>query len=97
MHRCLQIVEVLSLIIDFVSNQNDGSEDDEYADMLDLDFIGPSNTSTLFALSLSCRTFSEHALDALWRTQSSLGPLLRCFPSHLYEYANNQVVSTYLT
>lgn len=33
--------------------------------------------SALLALALSCKTLSEAALDGLWRTQTSIAPLLR--------------------
>lgn len=36
--------------------------------------------STLSALARTCKTFHEPAIDALWYTQTSLGPILRLVP-----------------
>ncbi|KAH9851765.1 hypothetical protein C2E23DRAFT_904186 [Lenzites betulinus] len=41
--------------------------------------------STLATLARTARVFSEIALDTLWNTQSSLIPLIKCFPTHIWE------------
>ncbi|KAJ7151237.1 hypothetical protein C8R46DRAFT_1358121 [Mycena filopes] len=41
---------------------------------------------SLAALACTARTFHPHALDFLWQSQSSIKPLLQCFPSDLWEY-----------
>jgi len=33
---------------------------------------------TLYALALTCRAFSEQALDALWESIESIIPLMQC-------------------
>jgi hypothetical protein len=40
---------------------------------------------TLAAFAATCRAISEPALDALWCTQLSLAPLLRCMAPDLWE------------
>jgi len=40
---------------------------------------------TLAAFAATCRAISEPALDALWRMQLSLVPLLRCMAPDLWE------------
>ncbi|KAH9851794.1 hypothetical protein C2E23DRAFT_829196 [Lenzites betulinus] len=40
---------------------------------------------TLAALACTARVFSEVALDTLWNTQSSLVPLIKCFPANVWE------------
>ncbi|KAH7888480.1 hypothetical protein F5I97DRAFT_703614 [Phlebopus sp. FC_14] len=37
----------------------------------------------LAAIAVSCRVLSDAALDILWRTQWSLGPLLLCLPAEI--------------
>ncbi|KAI0632243.1 hypothetical protein C8Q77DRAFT_1124594 [Trametes polyzona] len=44
----------------------------------------PEGPSTLAALARTARFFQEVALDTLWNAQSSLVPLVRCFPPHLW-------------
>ena len=36
---------------------------------------------SLSALASSCRAFQNPALDALWFTQTSLAPLVKCLPA----------------
>jgi hypothetical protein len=38
-----------------------------------------------YVLALVCKTFSEVALDMLWRWQGDIRPLLKCFPQDLWE------------
>ncbi|GBE84834.1 predicted protein [Sparassis crispa] len=39
---------------------------------------------TLAALSVTCRTFHDIALDVLWYWQPNIGPLVRCFPPDVW-------------
>ncbi|KIJ66882.1 hypothetical protein HYDPIDRAFT_108826 [Hydnomerulius pinastri MD-312] len=75
MHHCFEIDEVLSLICDHVywPLAVDDSRP-ERKDQL------RTALRDLYHLSLTCRSFSGTALDALWRTQWSLGPLLMLMP-----------------
>ena len=38
--------------------------------------------ATLASAARTCKTFSEPALDILWRDQSSLMPLIKCLPAN---------------
>ncbi|OAX30957.1 hypothetical protein K503DRAFT_870818 [Rhizopogon vinicolor AM-OR11-026] len=40
---------------------------------------------TLLALALTCKSFTEPALDLLWRELHGLSPLIRCLPSSLWK------------
>ena len=46
-----------------------------------LDQSTTDSRSTLYALARTCRTFHEPAINILWHTQTSLGPILSCIPS----------------
>ncbi|KAJ7509445.1 hypothetical protein B0H11DRAFT_1900866 [Mycena galericulata] len=46
------------------------------------------NRGGLSTVALTSRTFHPHALDFLWREQTSMKPLLKCFPSALWEYSD---------
>ncbi|KDQ51684.1 hypothetical protein JAAARDRAFT_210967 [Jaapia argillacea MUCL 33604] len=69
MHACLQLPELLSQIIEFLS------PDPPWA----------KGTSNLATLARTCRLFYEPALDALWEHQSDLGPLIKCMPKDLWD------------
>jgi hypothetical protein len=72
MHHCLSILEILDLICDNL----DGS----------MSVPGPSpRLRTLANLARTCTLFSEPALDALWRTQTSLNPLFGVMAADLFE------------
>ncbi|KAJ7084560.1 hypothetical protein B0H15DRAFT_783708, partial [Mycena belliarum] len=54
--------------------------------------LAPSNLpqsshsrSDLAALARTCKTFCGPALDVLWRSQTSLTPILSCFPEDLWD------------
>ena len=38
----------------------------------------------LAALALSCKTFRDPALKILWKELTSLEPLIRCLPNHIW-------------
>ncbi|KAJ7695387.1 hypothetical protein B0H17DRAFT_1131440 [Mycena rosella] len=44
----------------------------------------------LVALALTAHNFCPHALDLLWWVQTSLKPLIQCFPSDLWELRNSE-------
>ncbi|KAJ7135893.1 hypothetical protein C8R44DRAFT_769252 [Mycena epipterygia] len=48
------------------------------------------NHPDLVALALTAHHFHPHALDFLWRVQTSLKPLIQCFPSDLWEDRNSE-------
>ncbi|KAJ7076974.1 hypothetical protein B0H15DRAFT_892890 [Mycena belliarum] len=59
----------------------------EIVDMIcfDLDTYSPRSRAALAVLARTSSIFKEPALNALWRRQSSLAPLLRCMPKDLFD------------
>ncbi|KIJ65158.1 hypothetical protein HYDPIDRAFT_27880 [Hydnomerulius pinastri MD-312] len=49
----------------------------------------PKGRATLCALSRTCRTFHDPALDALWRELDHIKPLVLCLPKDLYSIESN--------
>lgn len=47
-------------------------------------FFVTADASTLAALARTCHTFTEPALDVLWRELATLSPLLQCLSSDLW-------------
>jgi hypothetical protein len=68
MHRCLEIPEILGLIFDSILNDAPSGE----------------SRRTVSALAVTCHGFKDIALDALWYTQTSLVPLIKCMPNDLW-------------
>ncbi|KAG1858489.1 hypothetical protein F4604DRAFT_1182927 [Suillus subluteus] len=69
MSRALFVSEIFSNIISYIS------ADETYVHTKN----PPSfSRNTLYALALTCRTFSEQALDALWESIESIIPLMKC-------------------
>jgi hypothetical protein len=52
-----------------------------------------SRNSTLLALALTCKSFTELALDLLWRKLDRLSPLIRCLPPSLWTLSKEKLVS----
>ncbi|OCH95117.1 hypothetical protein OBBRIDRAFT_643392 [Obba rivulosa] len=67
MHRCLQTVDTLLLILQYFK-AHDGLPITQ-------------NTSALSALARTCRAFCDLALDLLWENQWTLVNLVRCLPA----------------
>lgn len=70
MHACLQIPEILQVIFANLTGVTGSSS------------IRPSYT-TLYHLALTCRTFRELALDALWAHIQSPYVLVMCLPQNV--------------
>ncbi|KAJ7030147.1 hypothetical protein C8F04DRAFT_1114825 [Mycena alexandri] len=81
MHRCLEIQEVVRIIVENLQH-----DPPHYLPALPptslLDWVSLARTAR------TCRGFSDLALDILWRDQSSLLHLLKCLPSHTWEMVN---------
>ncbi|KAI0740561.1 hypothetical protein C8Q76DRAFT_608386 [Earliella scabrosa] len=75
MHRCLHTPDIFNLILEFVSLLL--WDDDPYHGH---DHYYSSNP-VLAALARTCRTFLEPTLDVMWRSQLTVGPLVRTLPS----------------
>jgi hypothetical protein len=48
---------------------------------------------TFLALALTCKSFTEPALDFLWRELDGLDPLIRCLPPSLWKIDKQELVS----
>ena len=64
MHRCLQVPEIVDIILKFVPPETSAT----------------SARIHLVSSALSCRLFSEVALNIIWHTQSNLVALLKTLP-----------------
>ncbi|KIK21397.1 hypothetical protein PISMIDRAFT_681317 [Pisolithus microcarpus 441] len=82
MHACLRITEILDLIIGFMVDHI--HEPDKICSIRHQDVV---------RLARTCKAFKDPALDVLWRTQSSLSPLILCLPDHLWTTKGDWVVS----
>jgi hypothetical protein len=71
--RALLVSEILSNIIGYINANVDKRAVREWSGS----YVIPSGP-TLFALALTCRAFSEQALDALWEFLIGFEPLMRC-------------------
>ncbi|KAI6006302.1 hypothetical protein F5J12DRAFT_913258 [Pisolithus orientalis] len=74
MHACLLVPDILYLIIGFLEGDGYRSSFISYKDVA--------------RLARTCKAFKDPALDALWRTQSSLSPLVMCLPSRFWTRGN---------
>ncbi|EMD35041.1 hypothetical protein CERSUDRAFT_116547 [Gelatoporia subvermispora B] len=73
MHRCLQISEILYLVLRVLQ----GDPEDHYIAL---------HPSTLAALARTCRAFREPALNILWERQNNIVGIIQCLPSGCWEY-----------
>ncbi|KAJ7609576.1 hypothetical protein DFH06DRAFT_1246868 [Mycena polygramma] len=75
MHRCLNVLEIVEAICEYLA---------------DPDLTGPARwhnvarSTALTALARTSRTMSAPALDVLWRSQNQIEPFLRLLPSGLF-------------
>ncbi|KAI6127905.1 hypothetical protein EDD16DRAFT_1702217 [Pisolithus croceorrhizus] len=84
MHHCLQITEILCLIIEFLAHE-------DLVTRLEARSIPRRDVARL---ARTCKAFMDPALDVLWKTQSSLSPLIMCLPDHLWKVGlNDRILS----
>ncbi|KAG1776422.1 hypothetical protein EV702DRAFT_349801 [Suillus placidus] len=85
--RCIMIAELRWNIFDLVAPPNMpvsiARELRESHQTMYFDF--PRMRKTLLALALTCKSFTEPALDLLWRHLGGLEPLIRCLPQSLWK------------
>ncbi|KAI6132594.1 hypothetical protein EDD16DRAFT_1891083 [Pisolithus croceorrhizus] len=75
MHRCLRITQILHLIFEYVVDEK----------VTDANVTGAMiRHEDVAGLARTCKAFMDPALDVLWRTQSSLSPLVMCLPAHFW-------------
>lgn len=77
MYKCLEISEILEVIIDHVFMSSEGME----------------GMRAVVALALTCRDFLDPALNRLWHTQESLDPLIRTLPPTAWAFYGKSVVT----
>ncbi|EPQ55500.1 hypothetical protein GLOTRDRAFT_93132 [Gloeophyllum trabeum ATCC 11539] len=77
MHQCLQISEILCLIVKFIS---------EGRIIVPWEGDNPIIRRDLLSLTLTCKTIHGVAVAALWKRQDSFVPLLKCLPSDLWHF-----------
>lgn len=88
MHPCLQLLDIVFIIIDFAYTTPSLHTDDRKSSK----YTPPGHdTSTALSFALTCRAFLDPSLDALWSKQISLRPLMSCFPSVLSEDGSERV------
>ncbi|GLB45700.1 hypothetical protein LshimejAT787_2600330 [Lyophyllum shimeji] len=73
MHPCLNLTEIQAVIFGHLSNPDLQVNGDPLPDF-----------ATLASVARTCTAFTEVALDALWRDQTSLAPLLQVMPADLW-------------
>lgn len=78
MHRALLYPDVFRRVLDFLEIIPNG---DFYATYQE----GRDHNLYIAHLAQTCTTFLEPCLDALWRHQRTLGPLLKTLPADAYE------------
>ncbi|KAJ7441107.1 hypothetical protein FB451DRAFT_1441531 [Mycena latifolia] len=47
--------------------------------------LGRANRRTLASLARTCHDLRDPALDVLWHSQTSLVPILKCLPAHIWQ------------
>ncbi|RDB18190.1 hypothetical protein Hypma_000521 [Hypsizygus marmoreus] len=87
MHRCLAVNELLSLIFENLFLDR-GSEDEELLE----DVVAEE---ALANLAITCRSFTEPALNHLWRVQRVFANLVRCMPHDLWVQHGPRAVLTF--
>ncbi|CAL1709685.1 unnamed protein product [Somion occarium] len=78
MHRCLTIPELVESIAEMVRELHQDAK---------FKAKGPVQQvpNPLFSMVLTCRAFYEPTMNVLWDTLSSLIPLMKCFPGHVWK------------
>jgi hypothetical protein len=66
---------------------------DEITRFLAHELVASEAKATAVSLARCCRSFEDPVLDALWRTQEGLIPLLKCLPQEVWLERNGNFVS----
>ncbi|GLB45631.1 hypothetical protein LshimejAT787_2500230 [Lyophyllum shimeji] len=83
MHPCLNLTEIQAVIFGHLLNPDLQVDGDPLPDF-----------ATLASVARTCTAFTEVALDALWRDQTSLAPLLQVMPADLWVLRTEAQAST---
>ena len=87
MHLIFSLPDVFFNILDFANLQVPDVDDPFRGHHQFWDY-----NPTLASMAVTCKAFTEPTLNVLWRSQRSLGPLVRTLPAELWE---EEVVGTY--
>ena len=66
---------------------------DEIVRLLACELVASKANATAVSFACCCKKFQEPVLDALWKTQDRLTPLLKCFPQDVWEEKDGDFVS----
>ncbi|KAI6021844.1 hypothetical protein BKA83DRAFT_14111 [Pisolithus microcarpus] len=80
MHHCLRITEILHLIFGYLADEK----------VTNANVTGAIRHKDVAVLARTCKAFMDPALDILWRTQSSLSPLVMCLPAQFWTLTVDQ-------
>ncbi|KIK21402.1 hypothetical protein PISMIDRAFT_681337 [Pisolithus microcarpus 441] len=80
MHHCLRITEILHLIFGYLVDEK----------VTNTNVAGAIRHKDIAGLARTCKAFMDPALDILWRTQSSLSPLIMCLPAQFWTLTVDQ-------
>lgn len=83
MHRSLILPEIFRRILDFL-------EVVPYDDFYASDSQLRCHNASTARLARTCRSFLEPSLDALWKRQLTLAPLMKTLPDDAYEELSMQ-------
>ncbi|KIJ63198.1 hypothetical protein HYDPIDRAFT_29886 [Hydnomerulius pinastri MD-312] len=86
MHPALNVVEIQRNIFNFLDPRLTSCHQDDLQDDLDPEV----SYRHLSVLARTCRSFSDQALDNLWHTQESLGPLLLCLSEEIVDRSDDE-------
>ena len=66
---------------------------DEILRLLASELVESGAEVTAVSLACCCRSLEDPALDALWKTQDRLTPLLKCLPQEVWREEGGSFVS----
>ena len=66
---------------------------DEILRLIASELVTSGTKATAAALACCCKSFEDPMLDALWRKQYELTPLLKCFPQDVWNEEDESFVS----
>lgn len=85
-HRCFLISEIFCLILEFIQQSDEPSEEGECREDRTL------GKRSLASVARTCRAFSVPALDLLWMRLDSLDPLIKVLPSRIWAKKHSRFV-----
>ncbi|CCM02985.1 uncharacterized protein FIBRA_05100 [Fibroporia radiculosa] len=80
MHHCLEIDEILAVIVDYAYESRPTYDAAEGISVQRTQLRG-FDKATVLALALTCRSFTDAALNRLWHSQKGIDRVLRTLPA----------------